>query len=607
MRKSWKRLAVVATVFMFLITVLPSCSQTPIETSKSAAELVMASFAVSDDRALYAQVDTDTVYYTYTAEPLFTLESPAELVGRRTTETQIGENGSVPTASLGYFTAGRWTFHIWAYNAARQLVRQGETTIYLRKTADGISNTIPITLYRNETMTGNVSFAIITNNVSSSGANFSISYSRNNGAFTAETFLENTCETVTWNQKAVTNPSGFGLMVSEIDGQVHVRGRATSGGTLVLSQSLVNGHKYYVNASYGLDGTGSRNIDCSAISLPSTSNSAVLTAGSDGYITKTISSGTDYDFVYKISVVDLTQMYGSGSEPSKEDFERMFPKAWYSYANGEVINKTVHTFRLDGLPAGAYVFDVKLYDGTTLIGGAAVATYVLGKIPAEDTTVVTGRIYASDHISASFSITIPDAIVGTVGAYEDVGGTPAPVFMYQVNGAVNTETTFIWDPATGSGQAVRYCWYRDGVLVQDSTSNTAHIYKWRPTTSGAFSVTCVAYSASGFEVGSSSVLLNVPSMQSTFSMAWDGPNASHSVNFVGNVGPSSLVRLHVTYIGGATVYSGYPTFTYEDGHYTSVVTLPGGQKVTLTLVNGSLTMTPSGNLSQMTVRVEGRP
>ena len=595
MRKPWKRLAVIAAVCLLLATVLPSCSQSPdIVTSELAPELCMASFAVSDDRALYATVDTETVYYTYTAQPLFTLETPAETVGRRSTQTPIGGTGADPSASLGYFTAGQWTFHIWAYNASMQLVRQGETTLYLKKTSSGINNTIPITLYRSEIMMGHATFSIRTNNVSSNGARLSISYSRNNGTFTEETFLENTCGTVTWNQKVITNPSGFGLMISEIDGQIHVRGRATSSGTLTLSANITAGHKYYVNASYGLDGTGSRNVDCSAITLPSSAGSAVVTAGSAGYITKTITSGTDYDFVYKISVVDLTDMYGSGLEPSVVNFEKDFPKAWYSYANGEVIKKTLHTFSLDNLLAGAYVFDIKLYDNNTRIGGAAVATYILGKETAEITTSITGTIYASEHISAAFSITIPDAIVGHLGT-----GT------YLVNGEVNTPTTFVWTPDVGSGQAVRYCWYRDGVLVQDSASNT---YTWTPTTSGAFSVSCVASSSTGFEVGSAACLLNVPSIQSTFSMAWDAPNSSRSVNFVGQVGPSSLVRLHVTYIGGATVYSGYPTFTQSGSSYITQVTLPGGQTIDLSLnSNGSLTMTPTGNFSNLTVRVEGRP
>lgn len=147
--------------------------------------LACVSFSLSEEKALYAQTDTATAYYTYTAQPLFTLEHPAEIVGIRSTEYDFGPDGG---AEVGYFTAGRWRFHVYAYNAAGFLIREGETEVYLRKTASGVRNTVPVTLARSTSRTGSIRFTFVTNDVSASGGRIGISWSCDQGAFTAEEY-----------------------------------------------------------------------------------------------------------------------------------------------------------------------------------------------------------------------------------------------------------------------------------------------------------------------------------------------------------------------------------------------------------------------------------
>ena len=588
MRKS---LLALSLVVLAALVVCVSCSESPVS---GPSEIVEAHFSVSADRALYASVDTVVTYYTYTAEPLFSLETPAEIVGRRSSEYNLGPSAST---SLGYFTAGRWNFHLYGYNSSDQLVREGETTLYLRKTASGINNSVPVTMYRSESRKGAVTIRFKTNNVSPAGMRVGLSYSYDNGSFTEESVTDWTQKKVTWTQMMSTSVSGFGLTVSQADGLFHIRGKATSSGTLVLSSNMVSGHKYYINSSYGADGTGSNPLSCSSLSLPSTAGSVIVTASGTGAVTKAIVSGTDYDFWYKVSILDLTAMYGSGNEPDKGGFEDEFPLAWYSYPTGTVIGLKTHEITVGNLQAGAYVFNVRLYDNSVYLGGASVATYVLGTTsnPAGVTTTVTGTIYPAEHLPAAFDITIPDAISGSLGSY-------------MVPGTVGTAHTFTWTPSTGSGTASRYIWYLNGTQVQSGASNS---YTYTPTANGTYTVNCVAVSASGTETGSAVCLLNVSSgSRATFSATWASPTSARSVNYStanGDFRASSLVRVHVVDSSGISRYTGYLSATQNSGVWSAAVNLYNGSVMTFRFAGGTCTMTPSGtSMSGLAVTVEGQ-
>lgn len=130
-------------------------------------ELVQVSFLCDEpqEKTITAEIDTDIALYTYTAEALFTLSDGSYVYGDTNgAEKNIGPLG---TETFGSFTQGKWKFHVYAYNAAGGLVRDGETTVYLRKSdTTGLLNTVPITITRTALRTGTVHFSFTTTQVS---------------------------------------------------------------------------------------------------------------------------------------------------------------------------------------------------------------------------------------------------------------------------------------------------------------------------------------------------------------------------------------------------------------------------------------------------------
>lgn len=249
-------------------------------------------------------------------------------------------------------------------------------------------------------------------------------------------------------------------------------------------------------------------------------------------------------------------------------------------------NSATYDFTLENMQSGTYTFRISLYDGTVRIGGTTVSTYILGSSPVARTTELTGQIYPAEHLSVAFSLDIPEPITGTVGSYT-------------VAGRVNTATTFTW--TTQSGTPVTYVWYRDGVEVQRSASNT---YTWTPTAPGAYTMTCVGLSSSGLESGSAVCLLDVRGQRDTFSATWASPSNAKTVSYSGTAKASSLVRVEVN-DGFQTLYVGYLTLTQSGNAWVSTVTV-SGKTLSFRLSGGTLTMTPSAAMTGLNVVVEGR-
>lgn len=163
--------AVFATIVAALLS---SCLQEP-------SSLVDVALAVSEPKWLEAEIDTETAEYRYTAVPLFTLEEPSEIYGTVLEEKSIGEHYGV---SLGMFTAGRWRFHVYAYNRSGSLIREGETEVYLRRTQDGVFNLVPVTLVQSTSRKGSVHFSFETNAASLDGGYVEVSWQPNGGVWT---------------------------------------------------------------------------------------------------------------------------------------------------------------------------------------------------------------------------------------------------------------------------------------------------------------------------------------------------------------------------------------------------------------------------------------
>lgn len=167
---------------------LSSCSA-QMQPPATGFDIIEVSFLPSDveDKTLVAEVDTQTAYYSYEAEPLFELSSGGEVYGGTGgKEKQLGATG---TESAGRFTQGRWYFHVYAYNAAGALIRDGGTEAYLAKNAaTGLRNTVPVTLYRTALRTGEAHFSFTTTAVSSAKPYVRVTPSREGEVMPVRTF-----------------------------------------------------------------------------------------------------------------------------------------------------------------------------------------------------------------------------------------------------------------------------------------------------------------------------------------------------------------------------------------------------------------------------------
>lgn len=159
-------LTVSAIVLIMLLSV--SCSDSPaVSASDGALVEAVLNIEEGEEKALDASVDLTVTEYRYTAVPLFTLEEGAEIFGISRSEKSIGSDGEV---SLGYFTQGRWRFHVYAYNRGGYLIREGEKEIYLFRNASGSMNRIPVTLLTSVSRKGKCHFQIKTNRTQSLSA-----------------------------------------------------------------------------------------------------------------------------------------------------------------------------------------------------------------------------------------------------------------------------------------------------------------------------------------------------------------------------------------------------------------------------------------------------
>lgn len=179
-------MAVMAAVLSFT-----SCNG-QVEVPASGFDIIEVSFSPTngEDKTLVADIDTATAYYSYVAEPLFELSSGGEVYGGTDgVEKRLGPTGA---ESAGRFTQGKWYFHVYAYNAAGALIRDGETVVYLAKNAStGLKNTVPITIYRTALRTGNVHFSFTTTDVSGDKPYVRVTPVRQGEAKAVRTFYAN--------------------------------------------------------------------------------------------------------------------------------------------------------------------------------------------------------------------------------------------------------------------------------------------------------------------------------------------------------------------------------------------------------------------------------
>ena len=156
---------------------------------------------------------------------------------------------------------------------------------------------------------------------------------------------------IVWNQlvQPTSNEiTGAGVKVTfSNDGIVTLNGTATTTGNAVSVQPVKNqkGHKYLMvaNPLSGVYGKDQLLFSSQSYGQDSTGHGAIITNESSNakwYYTLYVYEGVTYDNVkLQPQIFDLTAMFGSGNEPaSVEEFEKMFPAAYYQYNAGEIIS-----------------------------------------------------------------------------------------------------------------------------------------------------------------------------------------------------------------------------------------------------------------------------
>lgn len=156
---------------------------------------------------------------------------------------------------------------------------------------------------------------------------------------------------IVWNQlvQLTSNEiTGAGVKVTfSNDGIVTLNGTATTTGNAVSVQPVKNqkGHKYLMvaNPLSGVYGKDQLLFSSQSYGQDSTGHGAIITNESSNakwYYTLYVYEGVTYDNVkLQPQIYDLTAMFGSDNEPaSVEEFEKMFPAAYYPYNAGEIIS-----------------------------------------------------------------------------------------------------------------------------------------------------------------------------------------------------------------------------------------------------------------------------
>lgn len=159
---------------------------------------------------------------------------------------------------------------------------------------------------------------------------------------------------IVWNQlvQPTSNEiTGAGVKVTfSNDGIVTLNGTATTTGNAVSVQPVKNqkGHKYLMvaNPLSGVYGKDQLLFSSQSYGQDSTGHGTIITNESSNakwYYTLYVYKDVTYDNVkLQPQIFDLTQMFGSGNEPSTvEEFEKMFPNDYYPYCAGEIVSAGV--------------------------------------------------------------------------------------------------------------------------------------------------------------------------------------------------------------------------------------------------------------------------
>lgn len=317
------------------------------------------------------------------------------------------------------------------------------------------------------------------------------------------------------------------------DGIVALNGTSNKGGNSIAVAVIKNmkDHKYLIIASplSNVYGVGQLLFTSQVYGADTTGHGAIIVNGSSNarwYYTLYLYNGVTYDNVkLQPQIFDLTTMFGAGNEPaSVEEFEKIFPAAYYSYNAGEVVSAGVAEVVEQGknlwdevweegsinyktgldtpdptamrsknyipiIPNSTYIF---VYTGDTEFGNVKVRFYDHGKnyiggdsksgdtYPNKSFITPLNAFYVRFTLPAEYGNVYKNdiaLIAGSSGAY-----TPYHSNVYQIPEAIKALPGYGWS----AGMARNYVDYENKRYVQCVGSVDLGTLSWRVGDSVSF-------------------------------------------------------------------------------------------------------------------------
>lgn len=191
-------------------------------------------------------------------------------------------------------------------------------------------------------------------------------------------------KSLVWNQQAIvgsttnTVTNNGVVFTAGNDGKMTIVGVASDDvaqtcGFSILMQSttFVRGHKYYlsighkeeiIGLKFGVSGY-SANSKIPYISVVRSADAA--SDWNNGFVFS-IKSGTSINVTITPQAIDLTLMFGTGNEPATvEEFEVLFPDAYYEYNDGEIINNATEELDVTGFNQWDEEWEAGVINSTT--------------------------------------------------------------------------------------------------------------------------------------------------------------------------------------------------------------------------------------------------
>lgn len=205
-----------------------------------------------------------------------------------------------------------------------------------------------------------------------------------------------------------------------------------------ISTQPVKGHQYYIyfNAVGTTDNFKAARVFYGSTNSVQSGNGKVITAEGSLNLFRCICTGNVGDevgcSVSNLNIVDLTQMFGAGNEPTKEEFETMFSEDYYEYNAGELKSAPVNNLNIIGTNfidfskrynKGSCDFSDGVLSNKTVDTGTTTFVQVQGRVGYENPEILysTPVFKAGQHYSCPFVLKHGQALrVKFNGATRDI-------------------------------------------------------------------------------------------------------------------------------------------------------------------------------------------